>query len=97
MDKKMVGIIATVATVLCCACPGLFMCLFGVLGLVGAPVTTELNGVQSVDQMGTGVALALICGSLFMIIIPIVVGFVTLRPKKEVVATYDNSPLPPAA
>ncbi len=31
MDTKTKGIVATIAAVVLCGCPGLFMCLFGAL------------------------------------------------------------------
>ena len=100
MDKKMIGIIATVATVLCCACPGFFMCIFGVVGLTGTPVQTELNGVESSAPMAMPVALALVCASFILILIPFVVGFFTLRSKPNPVAAVPFSgtdQIPPAS
>ncbi len=95
MDKRMIGIISTVLTVLCCACPGFFMCIFGVVGLTGTPIQTELNGVQSSQPMGAPLAIGLICGSFIMILIPVIVGFFTLR-NKPAPAAVTNPPFPPA-
>jgi hypothetical protein len=95
MDNRTKGIIATVATVLLCGCPGLFLCLFGGLAAAGAPVTTEWQGVTNSAPMESTTAFALLCVGLIFIAIPIVVGIVTLRKKP---APKDMAgPVPPAA
>lgn len=95
MDTRTKGIIATVAAVLLCGCPGLFLCLFGALAAAGAPVTTEWQGVTNSGPMDTTTAFALLCVGLIFIVIPIVVGIITLRRKS---APKDVAgPLPPAA
>jgi hypothetical protein len=49
--------------------------------------------------MGTPMAIGLLCLSIILIIIPIVVGFFTLRnkPAPAPVAPNFNEPLPPAS
>ena len=48
MNNKNTGIIATVATVLLCGCPGLFLCIFGAITATGnMPYSTEVNGVSN--------------------------------------------------
>ncbi len=95
MDNKTKGIIATVATVLLCGCPGLFICIFGILIAVGAPVTTTLNGQSSTQTFPPTYGFVMLCLSLIFIAIPIVVGFLTLRRKPA--APSNNEPIPPAA
>jgi uncharacterized membrane protein YidH (DUF202 family) len=95
MDNKTKGIIATVATVLLCGCPGLFICIFGILIAVGAPVTTTLNEQSSTQTFPPTYGFAMLCLSLIFIAIPIVVGFLTLRRKPA--APSNNEPIPPAA
>jgi hypothetical protein len=95
MDNRTKGIIATVAAVLLCGCPGLFACLFGALGAVGAPVTTELNGINNTAPMPPTTAYVLLCLGLIFIVIPIVVAFFTLRSKP--VAKTTGEPTPPAS
>jgi hypothetical protein len=80
--NRTVAIVITLVTVLCCACPGFGLCLFSVLGLAGVPVTTTLNGSSNTAPMPTGVGIAMICGSLILILIPVAVGFFTLRKAK---------------
>ncbi len=97
--SKTGGIIGTIAAVLLCGCPGLFLCIFGVWGATGTmPYTTTFNDYTGGGMMPSGVGFALLCAALFMIAIPIVVGIMTLRDKKPkaVVPNFDE-PLPPAS
>jgi preprotein translocase subunit SecF len=88
MDKKTIGIIATVASVLLCGCPGIFICLFGALTAAG-------QGTFNDASLSPAVGFVLLCLSLIFIAIPIVVGVVTLRKKPQ--PPVDNEPIPPAA
>ncbi len=97
MDARTKGLVATIASVLLCGCPGLFMCVFGALVAAGAPVTTELNGVSNTNQLPASMGVALLCVALIFILIPVVVGFLTLRSKKPAVAPVASEPLPPAS
>jgi hypothetical protein len=78
MDKKTVGIISTIAAVLLCGCPGLFLCVFGAASAAGAG-TWELG--SDVGEISPGVGVAILCVGLIFIVIPIAVGFFTLRNK----------------
>ncbi|MCX6057096.1 MAG: hypothetical protein NTW69_02955 [Chloroflexi bacterium] len=96
MNNKNTGMIATIAAVVLCGCPGLFMCIFGAVAAAGImPYTTEVNGVSNSGTMPAGAGIAMLCFSLILIIIPIAVGFFTMRKKPEAVTT--NEPLPPAS
>lgn len=90
MDKKTTGIIATVAAALLCGCPGLFLCVFGAASALGAG-TFELG--QRSGGVPKGVGVVLLCLGLLLALIPVVVGFFTLRNKPQ--KTIDE-PLPPA-
>lgn len=91
MNNKNTGIIATVAAVVLCGCPGLFMCLFGALTAAG-------KGTFNSSSMPPAVGLVLICVALIFILIPVGVGFFTLRKKPEAApAASNNDPLPPAS
>jgi hypothetical protein len=91
MDKKTTGIIATVATALLCGCPGLFLCLFGAASALGAG-TWELG--EGSGKISTGVGVGLLCLGLLLIVVPVAVGFFTLRKKPEAIS---DEPLPPAS
>ena len=106
MEKKTIGLIATIGTALLCACPGLCLCLWGIIGLSGTPIdVTDFGGQTTSEPMGTGMAIGLLCVSLIAIAIPVVVGFFTLRNKDEdgivdavpVVPYSDDEPIPPAS
>ena len=97
MDNKTKGIIATVASVILCGCPGLFFCIFGAFTASGnMPFNTELNGVTNSGTLPPTAGFVLICLSLIFIAIPIVVGFLTLR-TKPAATPNNNAPLPPAS
>ena len=91
--NRNVGIALTVFTVLCCACPGLGMCIFGGLIAAGQPVTTTVNGLESVQTYPPTYGIGLICLSVILIIIPIAVGFFAFRKKPAPVAGQ----VPPAS
>ena len=106
MDKKTVGLIATIGTALLCGLPGLCLCLFGVVTAAGVmPYTTEFNGVSDSGTMSSASGFAMLCVALILILIPAAVGFFTLRKKNDdgVINAEpfdppaDNAPLPPAS
>ena len=86
MQNRNNGIIATIAAVVLCGCPGLFLCLFGALTAAG-------QGTFNDSSLSPTVGFALLCVSLILILIPVGVGFFTLRKKPEV--TSDE--IPPAS
>jgi hypothetical protein len=97
MNNKNTGMIATIAAVILCGCPGFFMCIFGAASAAGLmPYSTEVNGVTSAGTVPAGVGLAMLCVSLIFILIPIAVGFFTLRKKPETVV-INNETTPPIA
>jgi hypothetical protein len=76
MNNKNTGIIATVAAVLLCGCPGLFLCLFGAITAAG-------QGTFNDASLSPSVGVGLVCLALIFILIPVGVGFFTLRKKPE--------------
>ena len=88
MKNKNTGMIATIAAVVLCGCPGLFMCIFGAVTAIG-------KGTFNEQSLSPSVGFVLLCFSLIFIIIPIAVGYFTMRKKPEAVTT--NEPLPPAS
>ncbi|NWG07838.1 MAG: hypothetical protein HXY35_14270 [Chloroflexi bacterium] len=81
MNNKNTGLIATVATALLCGCCGLFSCILGVGTLAGNGSLTIGNSVQ---QMPATYGYVFLCLSFLMILVPVAVGFFTLRKKPEV-------------
>ncbi len=90
MNNKNTGMIATIASVVLCGCPGLFMCLFGALTAAG-------RGTFNDGNLSPVVGVALLCVALIFILIPVGVGFFTLRKKPEAAAEAQPVDLPPAS
>ena len=76
MNNKNTGMIATIAAVVLCGCPGLFLCLFGALTATG-------NGTFNNSSLSPSVGFVLLWLSLIFILIPVGVGFFTLRKKPD--------------
>ena len=96
MDTKTKGIVATIASVVLCGCPGLFMCIFGAVTATGnMPFSTELNGIANSGTVSPTVGFVLLCLSIIFILIPVAVGFFMLRKKPEAVSS--DEPLPPVS
>lgn len=74
MNDRNTGIIATIAAALLCGCPGLFLCLFGALTAAG-------QGTFNEASLSPTVGYTLVCLSLLMLLIPVGVGFFTLRKR----------------
>ncbi len=98
MDKRSVGIIATVATALICGCPGLFAMCFGLFfAVVGQIPGADVNVFNSSDPRSALVyGLVALCLGILFVAVPVVVGIVTLRKKPgEEPVVIDNEPVPP--
>ena len=84
--NRQTGIIATVAAAILCGCPGLGACLWGaIFGLGGAAGTgtvtlgTETSALDPTTALATGAGV--ICLGIILVLIPVAVGFFTLRQK----------------
>ena len=97
MDTKTKGIVSTIAAVVLCGCPGLFLCFFGAMStFVSAIPGADIDvGGSSDPAAATAMGIGALCLSLIFIAIPLAVGFFTLRKKPE--AFITNEPLPPAS
>ena len=96
MSNKNTGLIATIAAVVLCGCPGLFGLCFGLTSVFAsfAP-NAQIDVFGSTDpQSATTMGLVTLCLSIIAIAVPVVVWFVTRR--RAAVAISDNEPLPPA-
>lgn len=91
MNNKNTGMIATVATAVLCGCCALFSCIMGVGALSGNGTFTLGD---SVSEMPTTYGYVFLCLSFLMILVPLVVGFVTLRKKPEAPVAEE---IPPAS
>jgi hypothetical protein len=68
------------------------MCVFGGMIGAGVPLTTTLNGMSFSQKLPASYGVGLICLSIILILIPILVGFFTLRNKPGAV---DSPVVPP--
>ncbi len=96
MDKRTVGIIATVVSALACGCFAIFACVWGVIAVTETPINITSNGQQSIDTLPPTTGYVLLCLSVLFVAVPIAVGFFTLR-KKPLPPVENNEPIPPAS
>jgi hypothetical protein len=103
MNNRTTAIILTVVAVLLCGCPGIIACVFGGLIAAGVPFTTTVNGSSSTQPFPVAYGIGLFCLAVILVVIPVVVGVLTLRKKKPaadagaVPPTTPQEPLPPAS
>ncbi len=97
MDKKTTGMIATIAAVVLCGCPGLFMCCLGATSVLASQVPGADIDVMGSNDPASAMTMGLVflCASFIFILIPIAVGFFMLRKKPE--AIISDEPLPPVS
>ena len=98
MDKKTTGIVATVITVLLCGCPGLFGLCFGAFfAIIGQIPGANIDVFGSTDP-GSALkwGIGTFCMGIIFVIVPIVVGILTLRNKNTEPLPVSDEPIPPA-
>jgi len=77
--------IVTAATALICGCASLFSCIWGFLISSGTPINVTRNGTTMPQTVPPALGYGLLCLAVIMILIPVAVGFFTLRRKPEAV------------
>ncbi len=99
MNNRTVGIIATVVTALICGCSAIMSCVWGGLIATNTPINVTSGGVESSQTLPAPVGYVLLCLSIIFVIVPIAVGFFTLRKKPDTAAAVptSNPPLPPTS
>lgn len=85
MQNRTLGIVITVITVLACGCASIFSCIWGFLIASGTPIDITSNGSTSPQVLSPTIGYVLLCLTLLMLLIPVAVGFITLRKKPEVI------------
>ena len=97
MDKRTAGIIATVAAVVLCGCPGLFsLCLGALAAFVSFVPGANIDiGGSNEPRSALVTGIGALCVGVLFIAIPFVVGYFTLRRRGTEVIDV-NEPLPPA-
>jgi hypothetical protein len=80
--SRAVAIVLTVVSVLLCGLPGLALFCFGSLGGIGGLLPGTLEDSRgTTEDLFAGVVL-FVCGGLFMMAIPLVVGWVSFQVSK---------------
>lgn len=96
--NKTIAIVVTVLVALCCLCAAIFACTFGGLIVAGQPISTTINGQTTEQIYPQTYGFALLCLSVLFVLIPVAVGFFTLRKKPaEAEMLPPDEPLPPAS
>ncbi|MGE5251578.1 MAG: hypothetical protein ACM3QS_15355 [Bacteroidota bacterium] len=96
--NKNTGLIATIATAFLCGCPALFLCIFGIAAATGnLPYSTEVNGVSQTGTVAPVMGATLLCLALLFILIPVVLGAITLFSRPAAPPPPPDEPLPPAS
>jgi hypothetical protein len=83
MQNRTLGIVLTVVTALACGCASIFSCVWGFLIASGQPIDVTSNGVTTQQVLSPIIGYTLLCLTLLMILVPVAVGFFTLRRKPE--------------
>jgi hypothetical protein len=96
MDKRTVGIIATVLSALACGCVAIIACVWGVIAVTGTPIDITGTGQTYTDTLPPTVGYVLLCLSVLFVAVPFVVGFLTLRRKSQP-PPENNEPIPPVS
>jgi len=91
MQNRTIGIVATVITALLCGCSSLFSCIWGLLIASGTPIDVTASGTTTPQTFSPTIGYTLLCLSLIMILVPVAVGFFTLRRKPEPVDVITTS------
>ncbi len=96
--NRQTATILTAVTAVICGCPGLASLCFGsFFAIAGTTPGAEIDVFGSSDPrsaMMLGIAIA--CLGLLGVLVPIVIGFTTLRKKAEA-SVLPEEPLPPTA
>lgn len=95
MQNRPLAIAITAITALCCGCLALFACIWGAIIASGQPIETTVNGFTEYQTLPQPVGFALLCLSCLFILIPVGVGFFTLRQKPVTNApgVVDDAPM----
>lgn len=95
MNDRSTSLIATIAAVVLCGCPGLFGLCFGLTSLFASLVPgAQIDVFGSNDpRAATSMGIGILCVSVIFIAIPIAVWFMTRR--REITPIPDREQMPP--
>ena len=94
MQNRTVAIVITAFTAIFCGCFSIISCVWGVLIAKGTPINVTGGSGTSQQTFPPAIGFGLLCLSLFMILIPVAVGFFTLRKKPGADSSIE---VPPAS
>lgn len=83
MDRRTVGIIATVVSTFICGCASIFSGVWGVIIASGQPIDVTSNGITTPQIVSPTIGYVLLCLTILMLAVPVGVGFFTLRRKPD--------------
>lgn len=83
MQNRTVGTVATIVTALLCGCASIFTCVWGFLIASGQPIDLTSSGVTTQQTLSPTIGYVLLCLTVLMLLVPVAVGFFTLRKKTE--------------
>ena len=83
MQNRTLAIVITTGTALACGCASLFSCIWGFLIASGQPIDITTNGVTTPQVLSPTIGYTLICLTILMILVPVAVGFFTLRQRSD--------------
>lgn len=86
MQNRTTGMIITGITAFICGCFALITCVWGAIIATGTPIDVTNSTGTSQQTLSPTIGFGLLCLSLLMILIPVTVGFFTLRKKPEIIA-----------
>jgi len=86
MQNRTIGIAATVVATIFCGCLSIISCVWGVIIARGTPVDVTSGGTTTPQTFPTAIGFGLLCLAAVMILVPVAVGFLTLRKKPETTA-----------
>lgn len=96
MQNRTIGIVATAVTALLCGCASIFSCVWGFLIATGQSIDVTTNDIVTQQTVSPSVGYVLLCLTVLMLLVPVAVGFFTLRKKPEAAeATVEE--IPPAS
>jgi hypothetical protein len=81
MDKRTIGVIATVVTAFACGCASIISCAWGFIIVSGQPINITSNGITTPQTLSPTIGYVLLCLTVLMILVPVGVGFFTFRRK----------------
>ena len=94
MQNRTIAIVVTAFTAIFCGCLSIMSCVWGVIIARGTPVDVTNSSGVSQQTFPPAIGFGLLCLSVFMILIPVAVGFFTLRKKPEADSVIE---VPPAS